>query len=335
MEIRMISFTRKGYALGETLAALLSASHCVTLSKGFGADKTSLSGWTAEAFAEAEGLIFIGAAGIAVRSIAPHLASKISDPGVLVVDDCGRFVIPILSGHLGGANELAAAVAELLQAIPVITTATDSNGVFAVDSWARRQGLMIANPERIKWVSARLLAGETIRIRSQFPISGTPPRGIELTDDKEYDVLVSIKTRGREGVLRLIPPVCALGVGCRRDIPAEAVETAFQALLGKGSIAQQAVCRVCSINMKAGEPGILAFCRARRLPFECFSAQTLAQAEGSFASSAFVRQVTGVDNVCERSAVCGCPGGGDLIVKKNAGNGVTMALAMPRVILSF
>lgn len=336
MDIRIISFTQRGARLAEALAAALrEKGHAVGTYLGSGPGKVPLRAWTQEAFAASDALIFVGAAGIAVRSVSPYVVSKASDPAVLVADEGGQFVIPILSGHLGGANELAAEAAALLHAVPVITTATDVSGVFAVDSWARRQGLVIVNPERIKWVSARLLAGETVRLRSASPIRGQPPKGVELTEDKEYDVLVSHKTRGRESALRLVPPVCALGVGCRKGIQAEALEEAYDALLRKGSISPAAVQGVFSVDMKSAEPGLLRFCAHHRLPFQTFSARRLNQAPGTFSSSEFVRQVTGTDNVCERSAVCGCGEGGTLIVKKNAGNGVTMALAMPPLNLSF
>lgn len=101
----------------------------------------------------------MGAVGIAVRAIAPHCKSKATDPAVVVLDECGRFAVPLLSGHLGGANALARALAEACGAIPVITTATDANGVFAVDEWAKAQGCAVLEPERIKLVSGALLAG--------------------------------------------------------------------------------------------------------------------------------------------------------------------------------
>ena len=111
-------------------------------------------------FAQADALIFVGAVGIAVRAIAPHCKSKATDPAVVVLDECGRFAVPLLSGHLGGANALARALAEACGAIPVITTATDANGVFAVDEWAKAQGCAVLEPERIKLVSGALLAGQ-------------------------------------------------------------------------------------------------------------------------------------------------------------------------------
>ena len=126
-----LAFTAKGEALARRLAEALpgSVSRC-------GRDVT-LKGWTAEHFAQDEALIFVGAVGIAVRAIAPHCRSKAADPAVVVVDEGGNFAVPLLSGHLGGANALARALAKACGAVPVITTATDVNGLFAVDLWPR------------------------------------------------------------------------------------------------------------------------------------------------------------------------------------------------------
>ena len=148
-----LAFTEKGMALAHRLARALpgSVSRC-------GAGGVRLAEWTGTQFAQADALIFVGAVGIAVRAIAPHLKSKTTDPAVVVLDECGRFAVPLLSGHLGGANALARALAEACGAIPVITTATDANGVFAVDEWAKAQGCAVLEPERIKLVSGALLA---------------------------------------------------------------------------------------------------------------------------------------------------------------------------------
>ena len=133
-----LAFTEKGMALAHRLARALpgSVSRC-------GAGGVRLAEWTSTQFAQADALIFVGAVGIAVRAIAPHCKSKATDPAVVVLDECGRFAVPLLSGHLGGANALARALAEACGAIPVITTATDANGVFAVDEWAKAQGCAV------------------------------------------------------------------------------------------------------------------------------------------------------------------------------------------------
>ena len=129
-----LAFTEKGLALAQKLAAAYpgSVARC-------GRDGVRLADWTAAQFAGQEALIFVGAVGIAVRAIAPHCRSKATDPAVVAVDECGHFAVPLLSGHLGGANDLAQALAAVCGAVPVITTATDANGIFAVDEWAKHQ----------------------------------------------------------------------------------------------------------------------------------------------------------------------------------------------------
>ena len=319
MNIRLISFTDRGQRLANHLAEGLNgtAMRC--------GQPLSLDDWTKDGFSSADALIFVGAAGIAVRAIAPYVRSKLHDPAVVVVDETGTFAVSLLSGHLGGANDLTRQVARLCGAIPVITTATDRNGVFSVDSWARMQGCTVENPRRIKEISARLLSGETVKIASDWPIAGAIPDGVELTETRDYDVHVTL-TKTEESALRIIPKIAVLGVGCKLDTPQETIEQAFSELCDQENLCPEAFGLVCSIDRKADEPGLLAFCKTHNLPFVTYSAEQLMQVEGEFSASPFVRQITGVDNVCERSAVLGS--GGTLFVKKRAGNGVTMAAAL-------
>ena len=178
MTCAYLAFTSKGLALARKLAAAQpgAVARC-------GENGVILANWTAAQFAQSDALVFVGAVGIAVRAIAPHCRSKATDPAVVVLDECGRFAIPLLSGHLGGANDLARRLAKACGAVPVITTATDVNGVFAVDEWAKHQHCLVAEPARIKKVSSALLAGRTVRFASDWPIQGTPPAGVEPAGD--------------------------------------------------------------------------------------------------------------------------------------------------------
>lgn len=319
MTLRLLAFTDRGLALARTLAEALGgeAARC-------GAPQ-SLAEWTAEGFSRADALVFVGAAGIAVRAVAPHVRHKAQDPAVVVVDEAGRFAIPILSGHLGGANDLARKISSLCGAIPVITTATDVRGLFAVDEWARRQGCRVQNPEAIVRFSSKVLSGETAKIHSPWPIAGQPPEGVVLASEGDCDAALTLRRESGD-ILRLVPAIAVLGVGCRRGASRTALEWAFAELLDGNRLNSLAFRKVCSIDLKREEPGLLAFCEKRGLPLETFSAEELRNVEGDFSPSAFVESVTGVDNVCERSAVLGS--GGRLIVKKQAGEGVTMAAAL-------
>ena len=318
--IAFLAFTERGARLAETLRTSLGGE----VTRARGGEDFSLSRWTGERFTTCRALVFVGAAGIAVRAVAPYLRSKAADPAVVVLDEGGRFVIPLLSGHLGGANELAENIAALCGGTPVITTATDVNGVFAVDLWARRQGLTVLRPERIKSVSAGLLAGETVRISCPWPVAGEPPPGVLLT---EGDAAVRVTVRPREGPeLCLVPRALVLGVGCRKGVSAGTIEGVFARFCRERRVLPEAIIAAATIDRKAEEPGLLAFCRSRGWPLRCDSAGALARVPGEFTASPFVERTVGVDSVCERAAVLAAAGA--LIEKKYAAEGVTFALAL-------
>ena len=319
MKLAYLSFTEKGRQLAGRLAAALggTAQRC-------GAS-CSLEAWTAAHFSQSDGLVYVGAAGIAVRAIAPHLKSKTTDPAVVVVDECARYAIPILSGHLGGANDLARAIGRVCGALPVLTTATDVNGVFAVDEWAKRQNCLVLNPERIKTVSAKLLAGGTVTVQSSWPIAGQPPRNVCQTEDRGADVLLDIHP-GTGEKLHLVPRIAVLGVGCKKNVSFQILETALATFLDRTGVCEQAISAVASIDLKKNEPGLLDLCAAHGWPLKTYPAEQLREVEGQFTPSAFVKGVTGVDNVCERSAVLAS--GGTLCQGKTARDGITMALAL-------
>ena len=313
----------------------------VSVSRGFGEGKADLRAWTALAWEASDALLFVGAAGIAVRAIAPHVASKATDPAVVVIDEAGRFAVPLLSGHLGGANELAQTVARAAGAIPVITTATDVRGVWAVDTWARCAGLAVSNPEAIKRVSARLLSGGRVALYSDMPISGANAGKSVRAAETTGEVVPAGETGKPAGVraqapapepLRLVVPCIVAGIGCRRGACSEAIGEAFLLACGQAGISPSAVREAATIDVKAHEEGLLAFCRARNIPLATYSVEELSQVEGSVSPSDFVRATVGVDNVCERAALAD---GGKLIFPKLAHGGVTVAFSKVTIELSF
>lgn len=304
--------------------------------------KSSLFQWTKEQFASCDGLIFIGAAGIAVRSIAPWVADKRSDPAVVVLDDTGHFVISLLSGHLGGANELAEEIAGVTGGIPVITTATDIHGRFAVDTFAAKRGLMISDMEAARAVSSDVLAGEPVGFYSDFPVEGRLPEGLVQGERCFRNVWITVKRRPEEGsfiqrflsdtdtVLRLVPRIVILGIGCRKGISKERIGEAVSRVLERFRIDERSVFAIATIDLKKEEAGLKAYAEEAGLSLLSFSAERLMAAKGDFSSSSFVKEVTGADNVCERAAVSAAEewGGGRLIIKKQADGGVTAAAAV-------
>ena len=314
-----LAFTAKGEALAHRLAEALpgGVSRC--------GGEVTLKGWTAEHFAQDEALIFVGAVGIAVRAIAPHCRSKATDPAVVVVDEGGNFTVPLLSGHLGGANALARALAGVCGAVPVITTATDVNSLFAVDLWAKAQNCAVLEPGRIKRVSGALLAGRTVRYWSPWPVAGEAPAGVEKAEaPAAADFALTLTPQGE--ALHLVPRIGVLGVGCRRGTTACQLEDSFAAFCAASGLSPEAVCAAASIDLKKDEPGLAEFCKAHGWPITFYPADELRAVPGQFTPSAFVASVTGVDNVCERSAVKAS--GGTLLLPKTAGGGVTLALAV-------
>ena len=155
----VISFTEKGAELAEKIKRFSKEQQLPCEIHTYHGRKQveNLNAWTKEQFSLRNAIIFIGACGIAVRTIAPFLKDKLTDSPVLVLDEAGNYVIPLLSGHVGGANEIALLLAELLGAVPVITTATDINNAFAIDVFAKKHDLSIDKKEGIKKVSAKVL----------------------------------------------------------------------------------------------------------------------------------------------------------------------------------
>lgn len=333
MKLALTAFTRRGMELAEELAdrlngqgyqCRLSLPERLALSEGR-EGYSSLSAWTGERFADAQGLIFVGACGIAVRAIAPYLKDKLTDPAVVSVDEGGHFTVPLVSGHVGGANDLARQVAFLTGGTAVISTATDVNGRFAVDQWAARQGMTISDRVLAKRISSALLAGQPVGFYSSFPVEGTLPEGIsEGTPDLGFAVALDQSVSPFRQTLWLCPKLLRLGIGCRRGVGEDVIAAAVDRVLTEAGLPAEGVKEVATIDRKADEAGLLAFCQTRGLPLSAYSAEELRAVPGTFTASSFVAGTVGIENVCERAAVLA---GGTLVVPKQAGGGVTVAVA--------
>lgn len=353
MKLAVISFTKKGNQVNQVLTKRLKdmGELCTgyVMSRFFNGDEalngvvpvTSLQEWAREQFSHVDGMIFVGAAGIAVRTIAPYVKDKLTDPAVVVMDEQTQFCISLLSGHVGGANELAQTVAGITGAVLVVTTATDVNGKFAVDVFARERGMVMGERSAAKLISADVLEGRPVGFYSDFPVEGKLPDGFSSEKLCERNVWITSREHGEEemrfrvlttpgnGVLRLIPKVLVAGVGCRRGTPAEIVMAAVSEALKEANRSREAIKVIASIDLKKEEPGLLQCVTDLGAEFYTFSAKSLKEVPGDYTDSAFVAGVTGVGNVCERAAMKAVlqEGGGCLILKKRAQNGVTVALA--------
>lgn len=356
MKIAIINFTEKGNNVSLRLKNILDSqgdqvsldTRCREL-RTFcpdGKEDISLGEWTGEKFAAMDALIYVGAVGIAVRAIAPFVEHKTKDPAVLVVDELARYCIPLLSGHIGGANELAERLCEDLSCgmIPVITTATDLNHKWAVDVFAKKNHLKISDMEKAKKISAGILAGDKIRIYLEEggEICGGSqelPEELHLVSQPELaDIYIGVRLPETD-CLRLIPSCLTVGIGCRKGTTAGRIEAALSQVFESAQISREGLRQVASIDLKAEETGILRFCEKYEQEYRVYPAEQLKMVPGEYQPSAFVSQITGVDNVCERSAVCAewnrqrrLP---EVLVKKTVLEGVTIAVTAGEWSVSF
>lgn len=374
MKLAIISFTENGIKLSQTVAKRLSGRKVTLYTKcsRYTAEdlkvqwvKESLQVWTAQRMAEGDALLFIGACGIAVRAIAPNLTDKLHDVPVLVMDEEGQYVIPILSGHVGGANELARELAGLMDACSVITTATDVQKKFAVDLFAKRNHLEIMNKDGIAKVSAKALAGKqlTIAVRAQniecyhpkfcevceedFTEAENPLlreasmhkqdqeacgveqplRLVPYVKDQQIDIVVSEMPDNKNALIWLRPRRYVVGMGCRKNKDTEELLAFYQETLEQAMVEPGEVYALASIDKKKDEPGLLAISERMRIPFFTYTAEELNRVGACVHSSEFVKAQVGVDNVCERAALAGCGTNGALIYEKHAFDGMTIAIA--------
>lgn len=339
MKAGIISFTENGAVLARKLKKELGARDmvCGAWLKKSGARppegveplNCSLGEWTKEQFGTKDLLVFIGAAGIAVRSIAPFVKSKKTDPAVIVIDEQGRHAISLLSGHMGGANALTLLCSRILGAEPVITTATDLHEKFAVDVFAAKRDLYMDSMLYAREIAAELVAGKRVGMRSAYPVFGSVPEELKREGEARIGFSIDIlKKEPFEKTLHLIPKLAVLGVGCKKNTDAGRIEDAAVQTLEKYGIFRESVRMIASIDLKKEEKGILSLADSMGVPFITYTSEELEQAksENGFTESEFVKSVAGVGSVCERAALLGA-GVKRLLVPKTVCGGVTVAVA--------
>lgn len=291
-------------------------------------------------------LIFIMAAGIVVRHIAPFLQGKDRDPAVLVLDEKGEFVISLLSGHLGGANAWAKSVAQWINARPVITTATDVQGLTAPDEYARRFGWSVEPLSGLKEVNSLLLEQGYLKVWTdclpeEHPLRQDPHYCFLRDDDKEHAQLwiTAEQVPGHEvpepgqlqekiRPLHLLPRIFGIGIGCRRGVSREQVMEAIAGSLRQVGISPKSIRGLYSIELKADEVGIIEAAQTLGVPFHTFSAQAVQNMneQRGLRPSEYVKEKIGVDGVCEAASLLGTSQG-ELVLPKQKWNGVTVAIS--------
>lgn len=294
-------------------------------------------------FAEYRSLVLFGSVGMAVRLLAPLLTDKHTDPAVVVVDDAGRFAVSLLSGHLGGANDLARRVAGLLGATPVITTASDLLGLPAVDLLGREIGWRLEGEENVTRVSAAVVNGEPVGLLQEAGEPDWWPAGeplpshlIPFTSREELAAsscaaALVITDRSVSGWEERWPPAVVyrprslvVGIGCHRGALADEIAQVVEAALESGGLARASVRAVATVDLKSEEEGLRQFAERLGVPLRCYAPEELSRVAPN--PSEVVRRHVGATGVCEPAALL-ASGARSLLVPKFKASGVTVAVA--------
>ncbi|QEM66813.1 cobalt-precorrin 5A hydrolase [Geobacter sp. FeAm09] len=349
MRVAVIAITRNGAQLGQRLRGGLPAAELHVSSRYAGQagtvrrlfDPADLKALAASLWKEYDGFVFIMAAGIVVRMIAPLLESKETDPAVVVMDDAGKFAISLIAGHLGGANELAERCAFIAGARPVITTATDVNGLPSFDLLAKEQGWVIDDIGRVKVLNRLLLDGEEIAVvdptgktrcwlcgRGKASFHDTfaeamdsPARGFLFVTNRH------LPPQTQPGNLLILRPSnLVLGIGCNRGTSVDDIDAFVTAQLKRIFLSRKSVRLVATVAVKRDEEGLIAFAERLGVPLAFFGSDELNAVAVPSPPSPHAMAAVGASGVAEPAAILGS-GGGRLLLKKVKSENVTLAVA--------
>jgi len=286
-------------------------------------------------FHDFSGHVFIFSTGIAVRLIAPLLKSKTTDPAVVVLDDNGTHAVSLISGHIGGANALAHKIAGILGATPVITTATDTNGLPAIDIIAKEKKIYIETPGNIKRINMAFLMGKPVFIHDPLGLIENELHGVSLVKGSSNGpslekIYCSHETGpvSRETMV-LRPPVLSVGIGCNRGTGVEDIHDFLALVFKEGNLSMHSIKRIASIDLKKNETGLLSLAEKMRLPLDFHTREALNSVTAIETPSPMVEKHVGVKSVSEASAILSA-GHGRLIITKKKNKDVTIAVAIEK-----
>ena len=344
MDKLIIAVTKKGSQLALELAAQCSARVLVPHRflespidpRGY---LTPVSQVIQDGFAKYAALILIMATGVAVRSIAPVLRDKRTDPAVIVLDEEGRFVISLLSGHLGGANRLAEEIAGLTGGTAVITTASDLNKLPSLDLLAKRFQLQIENPYRLTEFAGAIVNGDPIVLWDRWGIPEQWPEHVRVVTEPDLTLSAREKFLLIAGyheypglppgtaALALRPACLVVGIGCCKGVPGVKIIGAIRRYFRERHWATGSIKTIATIDLKAQEPGIIEACQEFKVPLVTFNEVKLQSVMTGLQHSDFVEDTVGVGGVCEPAAILGAEHGRLIGTKDNLGQ-ITLAVAL-------
>lgn len=280
---------------------------------------------------EYDGIIFVSATGIAVRYIGDLLESKDRDPAILVIDDQKRFVISLLSGHLGGANEWANFLSKKIDATPVVTTASDSRGFTSLDLFAKNNNYYIEDLSALTPVAAAMVNNDKVAFYSEENIILDYPNliicsCIEDASDNPYSVIVTKKEVYKKGqnqaVLR--PKTLHLGIGSRKGTKSEDLLFFLKNVFKKNNLSIHSIKDISTIDIKKDEQAIISLKENLNVDLHIFTREDLLPFEQYCKGSEFVKKTVGVSSV---SCTCALKLSKNLIIDKLSYKGFTLSIS--------
>lgn len=333
MKVACLSFTKRGFILGESIASIGDSNYSFYHFAN-GSIKGGIRSFLSENWALFDGFIFISATGIAVRMILPYIESKTKDPAVVVIDDNGKFVISLLSGHIGGANELTDFIADKIGAVAVITTASDRKGIDSVDMFAKNNDYFIEDIQSVSKITSLMVDDKRIGLFSEDN-KKIRYDNIEYTDniqniDKDIEALIIVSSKKQLGEIRVLntilrPKIINIGIGARKDIETGVVIKAIENALDENNLSPNSINKIGTVDVKQNEKGIIEASKFSNVPLVIFSRDEIKEVQHNFEKSQFVLETIGVTSVSEP---CAYLLGGELILNKYKHNGVTVSLAI-------
>ncbi len=320
MNIGIIAITRGGRELAARLSDLLPDASLLVKEKGQKVADTIAAHWQ-----QFDGFICIMATGIVVRAIAPLLADKLTDPCVIVLDEKGRHAISLLSGHVGGGNVLARKIAGLIGGTPVITTASDTLELVALDLWAKEQNLVTPSREKLTALSTLLVNKGELSLYADVQISSLPRGLMQVSDSAQADFIVSHFTAMSQTCPIIRPRNLVVGIGCNRGTPASEFEEAINELFNDLRLSRASIRNLASIDKKNDEIGLLQFAKENCWRIDFFDSNTINKLTNLEISFAALKAV-GAIGVAEPAALLSAQSN-QLLSRKRKWKNVTMAVA--------
>lgn len=319
MSIAVFYITSKGLGLAQKIKGFYPDSEIMKFNP-----ETVDSLWQ-----DTKTFVFIMASGIVVRTIAPFIKDKRTDPAVLVLDETGKYIVSLLSGHSGGANKITRELSGYLGAEAVITTASDTNNMPSLDMWAAENNLIIEDWEALPQIAVRFLNNGSLRIYSEAGIK--LPEEFLSVEPEFADILITNKKKiaacgcRAKGQLYLRPKNLVVGMGCNSNTSIEEIDSAVWEVAEENNLSFLSVCAVATIDIKAKEPGLAGFAKKYSLPAHSFRPEELNSVKG-IKKSKTVFKATGAYAVAEPAAML-ASGADNLLVQKQKRGNVTIAMA--------